>query len=132
MATASKRVGRSETIELADGTEVELRPLNIKKLKEFMRKFGELDTLDPAAEDSETASMDILVDMAAISVSKDLKDATRYLYMSKDDEGYGDARDEWEELVDQDTVAFINEICGGIKFKTPGDVDGDFPEEGKG
>lgn len=118
MATAGKRIGRSESVELTDGTVVELRPLNIKKLKEFMKKFAEIQKLEKGDEEFEDKFMDILVDMAAISVSKDLKDATAYLY---DDEA---DREVWEELVDQDTVSFINEVCGGISFG--GNDDGDF------
>lgn len=123
MATASKRVGRSEKIQLTDGTEVELRPLNIKKLKEFMKKFGEVNDLDRESSEFETDFMDILVDMSAVSLSSQFKDATRYLYMSKDDEGYQEAREVWEELVDQDTVAYINEVCGGISFGGAGETD---------
>ena len=129
MASGSKRVGRRETIELTDGTPVDLRPLNIKKLKEFMRKFGEIEEIDRTADDFDDQFMDILVDMAAISVSGDLKDATEYLYKNKEDDDYEAAREKWEVMVDQDTVAFINEVCGGIKF--PGG-DEDFPREDEG
>lgn len=121
----NKRIGRTETIELNDGTEVTLRPLNIKKLKEFMKKFGEIQELDSNDEDFDTKFMDILVDMSAISLSTQLKDATAYLY---DDEA---SRDEWEEKVDQDTVAFINEVCGGITFGD-GSADADFQKEIEG
>ena len=129
MASGSKRVGRRETIELTDGTPVDLRPLNIKKLKEFMRKFGEIEEIDRTADDFDDQFMDILVDMAAISVSGDLKDATEYLYKNKDDDDYEAAREKWEVMVDQDTVAFINEVCGGIKF--PGN-DEDFQKGDEG
>lgn len=119
MATASKRIGRSEKIELTDGTDVELRPLNIKKLKEFMKKFGEIQELDKDDPEFESKFMDILVDMSAISLSGQLKEQTAYLY---DDDI---SRETWEELVDQDSVAFINEVCGGISL-SGGNTDEDF------
>ena len=130
MASSSKRVGRSEEIELVDGTPVTLRPLNIKKLKEFMKKFGEIQEIAKDADDFDDQFMDILVDMSAISVSTELKDATAYLYKNKDDDDYEEAREKWEEMVDQDTVAFINEVCGGIKF--PGADDEDFQRRDEG
>lgn len=130
MASASKRVGRSETIQLTDGTEVELRPLNIKTLKKFMKKFRELENLTRESEDFEAEFMDILVDMAAISLSNDLKEATAYLALDKDDDTYEEAREKWEILVDQDTVAYINEVCGGISLT--GGTDADFPKGDEG
>lgn len=106
----SKKIGRTEVIQLHDGTEVTLRPLNIKKLKEFMAKFNSIQELDRDDPEFESKFMDTLVDMSAVAVSSQLKDTTAYLYDS-------DAtRDEWEEMVDQDTISFINEVCGGIKF----------------
>lgn len=120
MATASKRIGRSEKIELTDGTDVELRPLNIKKLKEFMKKFGEIQSLEREDPDFDSNFMDILVDMSAVCLSGQLKEQTAYLY----DEDI--SRETWEELVDQDTVAFINEVCGGISL-SGGSTDEDFP-----
>lgn len=113
----SKKIGRTEVIELQDGTEVTLRPLNIKKLKEFMKKFGEIQKIEKNAEDFDSQFMDILVDMAAIAVSSQLKDTTAYL-TDKDA-----SREDWEEMVDQDTVAFINEVCGGISLGSSTDDD---------
>ena len=126
MAASGKKLGRTEHIELADGTPVTLRPLNIKKLKEFMSKFKEVEALraelleNKDMPDFEDRFMDIIVDMAAIALSNDLKDATAYLYDSEA------SREAWEEKVDQDTVSFINEVCGGIKFNEVNDAE-DFP-----
>lgn len=126
MAASGKKLGRTEHIELVDGTNVTLRPLNIKKLKEFMAKYKEIEQLrlelqdNREMEDFESRFMDIIVDMAAIALSNDLKDATAYLYDEDADRGA------WEEKVDQDTVSFINEVCGGIKFQEVNDAE-DFP-----
>jgi predicted lipase len=117
MANAAKRVGRTETIELSDGREVVLRPLNIKTLKKFMKKFRELQSdfdekLTP--EEVEEQIIDILVDCAAISLSSQLKEETAYLVNPEE------SREDFESLVDQDTVEFINEICGGIVMRVNG------------
>lgn len=110
MAVETKKIGRTENIQLQDGTEVTLRPLNIKKLKEFMKKFGEIQKIDRDADNFDEQFMDILVDMSAIALSAQIKDATAYLTNKEA------SREDWEELVDQDTVSFINEVCGGISF----------------
>lgn len=122
MANAAKRVGRTETIELSDGREVVLRPLNIKTLKKFMKKFRELQSdfdekLTP--EEVEEQIIDILVDCAAISLSSQLKEETAYLVNPEE------SREDFESLVDQDTVEFINEICGGIVMRVNGSAGDD-------
>lgn len=122
MANAAKRVGRTETIELSDGREVVLRPLNIKTLKKFMKKFRELQSdfdekLTP--EEVEEQIIDILVDCAAISLSSQLKEETAYLVNPEE------SRENFESLVDQDTVEFINEICGGIVMRVNGSAGDD-------
>ena len=124
MAIASKKVGRTEVIELTDGREVTLRPLNIKTLKIFMKKFKELNSdfdKDLTPEEVEYAIMDILVDCAAIALSSQLPDETKYLTDKSKD------RDAFEELVDQDSVEFINEVCGGLNLRVNGElsVDGE-------
>ena len=128
---ATKKIGQEVPIALNDGTEVVLRPLNIKKLKEFMAKFRKINTLDDEEltdTEREVAFMDIVVDMAAISLSTQLKEQTEYLYKTYDSEEERlEAREKWEEMVDQDTVAYINEICGGIKFGGNTADDADFP-----
>lgn len=117
MAT-SKKIGRTETIELNDGTEVVLRPSNIKILKKFMKKFGEIKNLDRESEDFDAQFTDIMVDMSAIALSGELPEATAYIDLNpeKDEEAYEAARELWEVKVDQEVVSFINEVCGGIVF----------------
>ena len=124
MANTPKKVGRTEVVELTDGREVTLRPLNIKTLKVFMRKFKELQSgfdeeLEP--DEVEYAIMDILVDCAAIALSPQLPKETGYLNDKTKD------REAFEELVDQDTVEYINEVCGGLNLRVNGElsVDGE-------
>ena len=122
MANATKRVGRTETIELSDGREVVLRPLNIKTLKKFMRKFRELQQdfdKELTPEQVEEKIIDILVDCSAISLSDQLREETAYLV---NPEG---SREAFESLVDQDTVEYINEVCGGIVMRVNGNAGDD-------
>lgn len=116
MAEANaKRIGRTETIELLNGDSVELRPLNIKLLRKFMKKFKEMNEFssttpadEAAVESYDDDLMDLVVDMAAIALSKKYPSETSYLHNSEA------SRDDFEELVDQDIVLYINEVCGGI------------------
>lgn len=122
MANATKRVGRTETIELSDGREVVLRPLNIKTLKKFMRKFRELQQdfdKDLTPEQVEEKIIDILVDCSAISLSDQLREETAYLVNPEE------SREAFESLVDQDTVEYINEVCGGIVMRVNGNAGDD-------
>lgn len=104
---AAETVSSSVTIKLLDDkTEVVLRPLSIKELRRFMKKFE--DASDTDSKDFDF--MTVLVDCAAIALSKQLPEQTKYL-----EEEDGD-RDAFEDLVDMNIVSKVNEICGGISF----------------
>lgn len=88
-------------IELQDGTVITLKPLSLKKLREFMVHMGKLDgTLQ------EDKAVEVLVDAAAIGIAQSAPE------LAKD-------RDKLEEALDMPTIAKIIEVCGGIKLDDP-------------
>lgn len=90
----------SEEIVLQDGTEVTLKPLNIKNLRKFMKKFKELDTLK---DDDQV--VDFLIEVGQLCLSS--------LYKQYED------TDKFEDAVDMPTVHKIIEVCGGVKLNDP-------------
>lgn len=89
-----------EEIVLQDGTEVSLKPLNIKNLRKFMAKFKELEKLKTDDE-----VVDFLIEAAQLCLSS--------LYPD-----YSDS-EKFEDAVDMPTVHKIIEICGGVKLNDP-------------
>lgn len=89
-----------EEIVLQDGKEVTLKPLNIKNLRKFMKKFKELDNLK---EDDQV--VDFLIEVGQLCLSS--------LYKEYEDS------DKFEDAVDMPTVHKIIEICGGVKLNDP-------------
>lgn len=89
-----------EEIVLQDGVEVTLKPLNIKGLRKFMKKFKELDGLK---EDDQV--VDFLIEVGQLCLAS--------LYPE-----YADT-DKYEDAVDMPTVHKIIEICGGVKLNDP-------------
>ena len=87
-------------IELQDGTEVMLRPLNIKQLRKFM------DVVAKLSDAGEMDNLDLLLDACAIALSKKLPDLVA-------------DRDRLEEALDIPTIWKILEISGGIKMNDP-------------
>lgn len=91
-------------IELADGTKLQLRPLKIKLLREFMKKFT-AGVTDSNIDDSDE-SMDLLVDCVQIA----MKQYKPELAESKED---------LEDVLDLPTIYKIIEIASGIKLNDP-------------
>lgn len=89
-----------EEIVLQDGTEVTLKPLNIKNLRKFMKKFKEIDKLK---EDDEV--VDFLIEVGQLCLAS--------LYKEYED------TEKYEDAVDMPTVHKIIEICGGVKLNDP-------------
>lgn len=89
-----------EEIVLQDGTEVTLKPLNIKNLRKFMKKFKEIDNLK---EDDEV--VDFLIEVGQLCLAS--------LYKEYED------TEKYEDAVDMPTVHKIIEICGGVKLNDP-------------
>ena len=84
-------------IELQDGRKAILKPLPIKRLKEFMKVVTKLDTV----KDEEEA-IDIFLEASAIALRKSLPDLA-----------------DNKEALDVPTIWKIMEVCGGIKLGDP-------------
>jgi hypothetical protein len=97
----AKTVYTTEVIELQNGAEVTLRPLNIKGTRVFNEKFKEFQ--GPDTPDEERA-LEILVDLAAICLKRDLPDLVA-------------DKDALEEALDIATIYKILEVCGGLDLK---------------
>lgn len=89
-----------EEITLQDGTEVSLKPLNIRNLRKFMTKFKELDNLKTDDE-----VVDFLIEVGQLCLAS--------LYKEYED------TEKFEDAVDMPTVHKIIEICGGVKLNDP-------------
>ena len=90
-------------LELMDGTIIEMRPLKISLLREFMKKF---DTVVEVAS-SNVESMDILVDCAMIA-------------MKQYNEAYAEDKEKFEDAADIKMVYKIIEVASGIKLDSEG------------
>lgn len=89
-----------EEIVLQDGKRVSLKPLNIKNLRKFMKKWKEIEDIK-----DEDAIVDFLIDIGQLCLAS--------LYPAYED------KDKYEDSVDMPTVHKIIEICGGIKLNDP-------------
>jgi hypothetical protein len=90
------KVSTKETIELQDGTKVELRPLNIKNYRAFQ------ETWDAYVKgEDERPEIDFLVSLVQICLRKPL----------------GEQADdvEWlEEALDSEAINYIIKVCAGL------------------
>ena len=93
-----------EKIKLQNGVEVELKPLTIKELREFMKVINK--TAEVSTEDE---TLTLLIDACAVALAKQLPE------LVKD-------RDAFEDVLDVPTINRILEICGGIKMDAPNQV----------
>lgn len=96
-----------EEISLQDGSQIKLKPLNIKGLRDFMdvmRSFGDEKT-------TEEESFEILLDAAAICLKKERPE----FWNAKD----GKHTEDFEEVVDIPTIYKILDVCGGVKLNDP-------------
>jgi hypothetical protein len=90
-------------LELMDGTVIQLRPLKISLLREFMQKF---DTVVEVATDN-VGSMDVLVECAMIAMKQYNPD-------------YSEDREKFEDVADIKMVYKIIEVASGIKLDAEG------------
>jgi hypothetical protein len=90
---------KEETIKLMDNSELSLRPLKISLLREFLKKFGEVEKV---AEDNDK-SIDVLMDCVLIALKQYKPDFS------------GD-KAALEEIVDLPTVYKIVEVAAGTSF----------------
>lgn len=99
---------------LSDGTEVVLKPLNIGRLRRFMKAWGQIKEVDP---EDETAGFDIFVNCAGIALEPELKD------QFKETKGEGDRwlseeyQEYLEDVLDMESIYKILEVCGDLKLR---------------
>lgn len=93
MAKASNTV----KVTLQEGTELELRTLNIKLYRKFQDRWTQM------VENSETEdNLDALIDLAVICVSREITAEQ------------AEDRDWLEEALDFDTIYLILKVCAGV------------------
>jgi hypothetical protein len=101
---------------LQDGTEVELKPLNIGRLKRFMKAWAEFRDIDMTED--ETGAFDIYINCAGIALEPNL--AHKFETKGEGDEYLNAKYKEYlEDTLDMDSIFTIIEICGGIKLNDP-------------
>jgi hypothetical protein len=100
MATS---VYETTELELMDGTTIEMRPLKISLLREFMKKFDKV--VEVATNNVE--SMDVLVECAMIA-------------MKQYEPSLSEDRERFEDVVDIKMVYRIIEVASGIKLDAEG------------
>lgn len=87
-----------EVLELQDGKKVQIAPLPVKPLREFMKIYGKLK--DAKDEDS---GIEIMFDAAVFALTR-RNEVTE---------------DELEESLDLPTMMKVLEVCGGLNFADP-------------
>jgi hypothetical protein len=97
----ANKVYETYEIELQNGTVVTLKPLSIKKLREFMNVMKKLD-----GSLEEDAAVNTLLDAAAIAIKSSAPELATN-------------REELEDALDMPTIMKIVEVCGGIKMDDP-------------
>jgi hypothetical protein len=90
-------------VELQDGTKVEMKPLKIKFLRDFMKEFQKIG--DEGIAEDNIKSMDLLVTCATIA-------------MKQFDEELA-TKEKLEDILDLPTVYKIIEVAAGIKLNDP-------------
>jgi len=90
-------------MELMDGTKLQMRPLKISLLREFMKKF---DTVVDVAN-SNVESMDVLVECAMIAMKQYAPEVA-------------EDREKFEDVADIKMVYKIIEVASGIKLDAEG------------
>jgi hypothetical protein len=90
-------------IELMDGSEIEMRPLKISLLRDFMKKFDNI--VDVA--NNNVDSMNVLVECAMIAMKQYAPE------LSED-------KAKFEDIVDIKMVYKIIEVASGIKLDAEG------------
>lgn len=107
-----------DTVELTlqDGTDVVLKPLNIARLKRFMKSWQRFKELD--LENDELGAFDLYIDCAGIALESNL--AHKYETKGEGEDFLNPKYKEYlEETLDMDTIFKILEVCGGLKLNDP-------------
>ena len=99
----AKTVFNVETIKLLDDTEITIKPLNIRKMKEFQGRFAELQ--EEEGTDNQSA-LDGLVELAAICLVGPAPE------LAAD-------KEKLEDVLDLESMYRIIEVATGIKLNDP-------------
>jgi len=92
-------VHEEKTITLVDGTKINVRPLKISLLRQFMKKFEGL----AAVQDDNDKSMTLLMECVQIAMKQYKPDL-------------GEDADKLEDLIDLPTVYQVIEAASGINL----------------
>lgn len=103
-------------LQLQDGTEVVLMPLNIGRLKRFMKAWGRFKDID--LEKEPDAAFDIYIDCSGIALEPNL--GARFNTKGEGDDVLDKKYREYlEDTLDMDTIFEILDVCGGLKLNDP-------------
>ena len=102
-------------LELQDGTEVKIRPLDLKRLRKVMAIIEEMNAPKSEEEDKEAKSMTDQDDMSMLSF---LIAATKICIEKQAPELVAD-EDKFDEALDLPTMWKILEIAAGISMGNP-------------
>ena len=97
------KVYETVDLELMDGTKINMRPLKISLLRDFMKKF---DTVVEVASNN-VESMNVLIDCALIA-------------MKQYDPELANDKEKFEDVTDIKMVYKIIEVASGIKLDAEG------------
>jgi hypothetical protein len=96
-----------EEVALQDDSKVQLKPLNIKTLRQFMKVMEDFG--DP--DKTEQESFEILLNASAICLKKERPEFW--------DDSKSEHTEEFEDVADIPTIYKILDVCGGIKLNDP-------------
>lgn len=103
-------VPKKKDFTLHDDSKVEVKSLNIKKLREFMKVIKELETIE-----EEIDSLGLMAKATAIAVEPNRPDL-----VLRDEEGnLLDDQEKLEEVLDVPLMWEIFEVAGGVKMGDP-------------
>lgn len=97
------KVYTAEVIELQDGTEVTIKPLNIKRLRLFMEIVKDFDKIEDEGE-----SIDLMIKACELAITADATVREK-----------ASDRDWLEDNLDIPTMWKILEVAGGVKPNDP-------------
>jgi hypothetical protein len=97
------KVYETVDIELMDGEKIQMRPLKISLLREFMKEFQKIG--DEGIAEDNIKSMDLLLSCATIAMKQYNEELA--------------TKEKLEEVLDLPTVYKIIEVAAGIKLNDP-------------
>lgn len=104
------KVFNSEELELQDGSKVTVKPLTIKRLREFMKVINQLNKIEnigEADDDVEDEALELMVNACGIAIAQSNPE------LAAD-------RERLEDALDIPTMWKILEVAGGIQAGNAG------------